>query len=188
MVNVVNRIVVILLLVAITATAIVAAAVPDQILLAIKQTFGPMTINLLDRIVLAAVAVVVTIVSAFLIRAELVRAKRRGVSLGNVAGASAQLSTDSIASRLKDKLEALPNIRSASPKVTSRGSSVEIEVNLLTDPGVDVSQKATEAAGVIRETVEKDMGVKIARGGPKVDIKYHHGPTVGTGSAPSPRI
>jgi hypothetical protein len=185
MVNVINRIVVILLLLAVTACVIILAAVPDQILTTIKQTFGPMTISLLDRIVLGAVAIVVAVGSAFLIRAELARPKLRGVVLGGVEGASAQLATDSIAARLKDKLEALPSVRSASPKVISRGTSVVIEVNLLTDPGVDVSQKATEAAAVIRETVEKGMGVKIAKGGPKVDIKYHHGPSLGP--TPSPR-
>ncbi len=171
--NFVNRIVVILLIVAIIFAAIGAAAYPDQIVLGMQALFDPMRIEFLDRVILAVVAIVATVGGAMLIRLELRREKPRGVVLANVEGASAQLQTESIAERLKQVLEALPDIHSASPKVKSLGKSVDILVILQADSGVDVTQKAAEAAAVIRDTVEKGMGVVLAKGSPKVDIKYH---------------
>ncbi|MCL5961471.1 MAG: alkaline shock response membrane anchor protein AmaP [Chloroflexi bacterium] len=172
--NVINRVVVILLLVAISVTTILLAVIPEQIVLAIRETFNPMEINLLDRVVLAGAAIVVCVLSILLVRAEIRREKPRGVVLASVEGASAQLSTDSIAERIKRGLEDLPGIHGASLRVKSRGKTVEISVTLQADPGVDPQQKATEAAGVIHDIVEKGMGVGIAKGSPKVDIKYHN--------------
>lgn len=168
--NLFNRVVVVLLLLALSVTMIVVAVLPVQVVDFIKAVFDPMVITPLDRIVLILATAIVTIVSVALIYAEIRPEKPKGVKLRDINGGVAELSTESIAARIKQMAESMPDIRQVTPTVVSRGNSVDIKVGLVANPGVDVSQKASEVVQTIRNLVEKDIGIKVGK--LRVNIKY----------------
>ncbi|MCL5264971.1 MAG: alkaline shock response membrane anchor protein AmaP [Chloroflexi bacterium] len=168
--NLFNRVVVVLLLLALSITSIVTAILPEQIIRLIQETFAPLVITSFDRIVLIVTAAVVTIVALVLIYLEIKPAQLRGVRLTQVKGGKAELSTESIAGRIKQVTEVLPDVQRATPSVVSRGASVDVHVGIVATPGIDVSHKASEVVQVVRNLVETDMRIKLGK--LKVSIKY----------------
>ncbi len=168
--NFFNRVVVVLLFLVLALSIIVVAILPEQFVRLMQTTFDPMNITPLDRIALFVGAAVVVIVSLLIVQVEIRPEKRRAVHLAQVQGGKAELSTESIAGRIRQTTESMPDVRQVTPAVTSRGRSVDVHLGLTANPGIDVSQKASEIVQVVRNLVEKDIGVKVNK--LKVNIKY----------------
>ena len=168
--NLLNRIVLVILAVALSVIFIVLAIMPEQIVDVIRLLSANATVTPLDRIALVVVAAVVTIIALLLINAEVHTEQRKGVQLTQVSGGQAELSTDSIAQRVKQEVETLPDVVQAAPVVTSRGKSVDVRLTLHTNTNVDVPNKASEVVQATRNVVEQGMGVKLGK--LNVTIKY----------------
>lgn len=168
--NVFNRILIVLLLLAVSVLSIIAAVLPEGVVALIRATFVPAEITPLTRIVLIVAAALVSIVSLLIIYAEIRPARHKGVQLAQVKGGVAELSTESIAARIRQAAESMPDVRQISPSVVSHGKSVDINISLLANPGVDVSSKSSEIVQLARDLVERDIGVKVSK--IRVNVKY----------------
>jgi uncharacterized alkaline shock family protein YloU len=169
-VNLFNRVVVILLFLALALALIFVAILPDQFVGWMQTMFNPMSITPLGRVELFVAAAIIVVASVLIVQAEIRPDRRRGVHLAQVKGGMAELSTDSIAGRIKQAAEAMPDVRQVTPSVASRGRSVDVHVGLIANPGIDVSQKANDVVQAVRDLVEKDIGVKVGK--LQVNIKY----------------
>lgn len=168
--NIFNRVIVVLLFIILSTLLIAAAVLPEQMLEAMRNTLSAMVITPLDRIVLVFAAAIVTIISLFVIAAEVRPPRAKGVRLRQISGGTAELSTESIAARIKQTVEALADIREAIPLVKSHGSSVDVAIALVASQGIDVSQKAADVVQAVRDLLEKDIRVKVGK--LRVNIKY----------------
>ncbi|MBI2952818.1 MAG: alkaline shock response membrane anchor protein AmaP [Chloroflexi bacterium] len=168
--NLFNRVVVVLVLLALFVSTVILAILPEQMVNFIQTAFTPSAYTPLGRIVLILIAAVVGIVCVLLVYAEIKPERPKGVRLTQVKGGAAELSTESIAGRIRQAAEAMPDIRKVTPAVVSHGSRVDIRIELLANPGVDVSLKASEVVQTIRDLVERDIGVKVGK--LRVNIKY----------------
>ncbi|MBI2906098.1 MAG: hypothetical protein HYX92_00435 [Chloroflexi bacterium] len=173
-----NRaLIIILLLVSIVFWLAVAAVVllsPDELVSVLKYSvlFLEANITLYTQLMVALLAVIVVLASALILVIELTPSTPSAVQLTQVASGVAMLTTDAIGQRIKHDMQALPEVHEVVPKVAARGRSVDITLELRTGPDSNVTKTSEEAGRLVRDSVEKNMGVKIRR----LLVNIHHEP------------
>ena len=110
-----------------------------------------------------AVGVGATILFAMLIWFEIATARRRGVRIYTADGGSAELETNSIGRRLAWHLDQLAEVVTVVPAVRSRGSAVDIKLEIEAAPDVDIPLKTEEVVQVTREVVEQELGLRMGK-------------------------
>jgi hypothetical protein len=179
--NTLNRVIVILLWVAVMAIVGVAAVAPFATLawlqsalataaawLAAQQTANPNNF-LIGQI---AVGVITLLVLGLLVGLEIWSGQRRGVRIRTVQGGQAELDTGSISRRLSWQLDQLAEVISVVPIVKSKGGSVDIKLEIETAPDIDVPMKTDEVVEATRDLIEQDMGLKLGR----LDVHVRYAP------------
>jgi hypothetical protein len=119
-----------------------------------------------------AVVLAALVIFGSLFVAEIWTGRRRGVRVRTVEGGSVELDTDSIGRRLVWHLDQLAEVITVIPNVKSRGSAVDIKLEVETAPDVDVPMKTDEVVDVTRDIVEEDMGLKLG----KLDVHMRYAP------------
>ena len=176
-----NRVIVIVLWVAVMAAVGVAAVAPFTTLawlqtaltdatawLTARQTANPSNF-LIGQI---AVGVITLLVLGLLVGLEIWSGQRRGVRIRTVQGGQAELDTGSISRRLSWQLDQLAEVISVVPIVKSKGGSVDIKLEIETAPDVDVPMKTDEVVEATRDLIEQDMGLKLGR----LDVHVRYAP------------
>lgn len=175
--NVFNRIVVLLLLVAVAAGAIAVAV--------LAWTIPNKTINWLadavqwlddndgdtEKAILTAIAVVVALVALGLLLLELVPRRRSDVRVVDVQGGQASLSTAAVAQRLDETMRQVPNVVDARSYVTARRRGVEVEMDLDVDSDANLAEVTTAASSAARDLLGNRMHVALL-GDPKARLHY----------------
>jgi hypothetical protein len=108
----------------------------------------------------AVVGLPVALVALLLLVLEL-RVRRPG-AVALAGDSAAKLSVDTIGQRLRQDVEAVPDVDQARPTVTPRRGRVDVELAVTTAPAVDVPSKAAEVSQVARETIER-LGLKLGK-------------------------
>lgn len=163
--NLFNRIVVSLLLVAFIMAVLVIALLPQPVIESLRFALNVADYNLnTPAHLLGAVLGLVAAVGAFaLLIAELRPSKRKAVVVAHVAGGTAELTSDSVAMRVKRVAESIPNVREATPVISSHGKTVSILLKLSADPDIDLPRKTEEVMQAVRSETESKMGIPIKR-------------------------
>jgi len=187
--NIVNRLITVLVLLVAILLAVVAIVVPRQASTALQQgltTLGTALTSPLNYVLWALFWALVIVVAVLLLWLQIPRGPRHAVRIAQVKGGEATLSTEAIVQRLRQELGQVPQVQELTPKVTPRGSSVDVHLDLLTDPDVDVPNKTRELLGLAREIVEKRMGLKPG----KISVQVRHGalPARPARVAPLPKV
>jgi uncharacterized alkaline shock family protein YloU len=172
--NMFNRAVVILGVLLLIVVLIIAAVVPDVVLERILYTTDLAKGFLEARrptsyLLFLLVDVVLVLVFVAWLWFELKPRPRKAVSVRNVSGAKAEMSTDSVEHSLQNRLIEIGDVLKARPIVRGRRGKVDIHVDLETAPGIDVPAKTAEVAQAARDVVEGKMGLKI--GSIKIHVK-----------------
>jgi membrane protein implicated in regulation of membrane protease activity len=174
--NLFNRIVVVLLLLLVIVLAFVAMFLPlgplDFIigwLTFIKASLYVPT----NYLIVILVSLVVILLSLLLLWLEFRGpARPKTVRIEKVGGGYAEVTTDSIAQRLKYRVDQLVGVTEVKPIVTSRGKVVDVVLDLETSPDIEVPAKTEEVCQVAREEVEQKMGLKLDR----IRVNIRHAP------------
>jgi hypothetical protein len=87
------------------------------------------------------------------------------------AGATTIVPADALRMRLEEALLGLPEVTAARSKVWSRSKGIAAELNLTVTPEANVSHVTQEAARVVVDTVQTDLGLPVA-GIPTVKIAF----------------
>ncbi|HDN80621.1 MAG: alkaline shock response membrane anchor protein AmaP [Chloroflexi bacterium] len=174
--NLFNRIIVILLLITGMVLSPLIFVFPDRaielahwnlsVLEANLALINPLA-RLIGGLALAVLSFLLCLVLLFL---EFARFRPKAVRVSQVAGGEASLALESIASRLQYNVSQLGDVVSVKPKVTVRGKGIRVEINLETNPEINVPAKIEEVCEVVRQTVEEQMGLKLNK--VKVNIKH----------------
>ena len=179
--NVFNRLVVILLILATIIAVAVLVIVPQQALEAVAKTTRLLHDNVAsyqktDWALMATGRVVlggaVAILGLLLLWLEVRRPRRRTIRAQKLAGGEARITIDSIAQRLAYNIDQLPDVIKVTPRISGRGQGVDIDLLLETSPEVDVPMKTGEVMEVTREVVAERMGLKLG----KVNVQIKHAP------------
>mgnify|MGYP001024621329 CR=1 FL=1 len=180
--NILNRLVMILLLLAIVIVTAVIAIAPEQSFNLLAAFFewtrqGSVAyMNSGDWAIFAAGRVIIggaiAIVCLLLLWLELRRPRKKTIRAQKVAGGEAYIAVDSIAQRLAYNIDQLPDVIKVSPRIISRARRVDIDLLLETSPDIEVPMKTEEVLQVTREVVSERMGLKLG----KVQVKIKHAP------------
>ncbi len=184
MMNFFNRVIVSILLIALIVLLVPIAVTPQGVAEFVSSQLDQVKVEpiSLPHLVIALAAFFLIALALVLLRLEWRRPVAKSVQIVS-GGQSTELSTASVAERLRSDVLAVAQVQRAVPTVTARGRLVDIEVDVLVDPDVDVPAKSQEIEQVVRESVAR-MGLKLGR--PRVKITCARDIPTGSSPAPSP--
>lgn len=163
--NVFNRIVMVLLFIAIIVLVVVTLRWPFATIAVIRNflDWAEAQITPYTWPTMLAGGILIGLLCLLLIVLELRRPRRKMVPIRKVSGGKAFLLTESVARRLGWYISRLSDVSRVTPIVWARGSGVDVRIDLETAPQVDVPMKTEEVLAVVREQVEDKMGLKLRR-------------------------
>jgi ABC-type nickel/cobalt efflux system permease component RcnA len=179
--NVFNRIVVVVLLLALLAGIIYVALQPAR---AVQYTQTGVTaagaffanaeksarwLYMGGRALLGLAAAVLI---CWLLWKELKPRRPKAVKIHTEGGSNATITTESVSKRLAWHIDQLADVISVTPEVTAFGRSVKVTVSVETRPEIDVPMKTDEIVGVVKEVVTDRMGLQLG----KVQVRIKHAP------------
>ena len=124
------------------------------------------------RIMISLLAAAFILVALLLLLYELTPPKTADIPLPHVAGGEATLAADAIIQRIKHEAEALPQVRETKPTVVARGKAVDVHLDVLADPDIEVAPATEEIIRVVRENVKNKIGIDLRR----VTVRVRHEP------------
>ena len=123
-------------------------------------------------LVRAGIIVSVTLLAIGLLWAEVRRKKTPVVKIKSASGGEASVTAESVERRLAWHLDQLAEVVSATATIRPRGAAVDVKVELVTSPDVDIPMKTEEVIAVSRDVIETQMGLRVN----KVDVQIKHAP------------
>ena len=173
--NLFNRIVVTLLLLALIPILTVVLIVPHEAIQVVGDWIDDMDARVDDSVstgrllIGGVIAVLVDALLVFLIYLQVRRSSKKAVPVHKIKGGEAQVAVSSIVERLEYSVDRLNGILSVQPKISPqrRGVAVALDVEITSE--VDMTSKIEEVSNVVRQVVEDEMGLKL-RGKPKLNL------------------
>lgn len=167
--NVLNKIVVSLLLLAAMVLIPLLLIFPEQAEIVLRYAADVIRANL-DwlaaqspgaqigvRMLLALGGMMAFLLGLVLLVLEVFPFRRKTVRLQDNSG---EIMIDSISSHLTYHLDLLPDVLRARPRISSRGKAVRATIYIETPPDVNVPQKTTEVQETVRQVLEEQLGLQ----------------------------
>lgn len=179
--NIFNKIVVIVLLLALLALCMVVALFPLQALAVVQNSATQAASGLRNMeanqgwlfvLVRVALAVLSLVIVLPLLWQEVKPRRPRAVKVVTESGSNAAVTTDSVARRLAWHLDQLADVVNVTPVVTGGGKLVNVKLNVQTRPEIDVPMKTDEIVAVAKEVITERMGLQLG----KIDVHIEHTP------------
>jgi len=179
--NFVNRAIVSILSLALLVVSAVAVLVPQKLLVALANLFGrlhtattPPEVTSPVGLLAARIAIggAVILLSAFVLWLELRRPRLKTIRVQKLVGGEAAITVESISRRLAHSVDELPDVISASPRISNGLRGVDIDLLLETAPDIDIRMKTEEVLQVTKEVIVERMGLSLG----KVQVKIKHAP------------
>lgn len=173
--NLFNRIVVTLLLLALIPVITVGLIVPREAIELLRdgldQLEGQLDVSVsAGRLVISVgLAVLIDGLLIFLLYLQLRRPRERAVSVHQVKGGQAQVAVGSIVERLAYRIDGLPDVLAVEPKVISHRRNVEVVLDVETAAKVSMPTVVEEISALTRQVVEDEMGLRL-KGKPKLNL------------------
>lgn len=161
--NIFNRILVCLILLVFIVSTLLVSLLPRVVIQSLRYALDVADLNLDPAAqLIGAVLGLACAVGAFLLLvAELRPAARQSVVVADSAAGTAELTTESVALRVKRVAESIAGVRDASPTIRSHGKSVSITLRLSTDSDIDLPLKSEEVMTAVRAETETKMGIPV---------------------------
>ncbi len=178
----INRVVIVVALLALMALLTAVCVLPHIILTNVGQWLVDLGryfngVQPAWRMVLGLLlALFLNIVILFLIFLEVRPAHRRFIRVQQVTGGMATISTDSITQQVTYKLDPIPGVLKVSPRINAKGDKVRAVVDVEVAAGSDVPDLATRLMEAVKTVLADSLGLQVY-GQPEVRIKVASSPT-----------
>jgi uncharacterized alkaline shock family protein YloU len=169
-VNAFNRVVVILLVLAIMVVSAISFLVPIPALRVLTPFLQQLEANLSamtgPRVLLRlggglVFTFFVWVLCAAILWLEVRRPRTRTIKVQKVSGGEAELTTDSIASRLEYNIGQLADVIKVKPIISSGRKGVLVDLELETNPEIEVPMKTEEVQQLTKDIIENRLGLKL---------------------------
>jgi uncharacterized alkaline shock family protein YloU len=177
-----NRVVTVLVIVVLWIIVVLLAAVPEVTIGWARQGLDALEQSLargaagepawLFPVLRAGALLFATLVALLLMRWQLGRKRISVVKVKATAGGEAAVTAESIARRLAWHVDQLADVIKVTPQVRTRGSAVDVQLDLQTSPDVDVPMKTEEVIALTRDVIQNQMGLQVN----KVKVNVDHAP------------
>ncbi len=162
--NILNRVLVIVCLVALIAAVAFALVQPDAAIGVLRGAVDGLDVFCRTYYYAYEGAGIALIVLALvLLVLELRRPRRRTVRVRQASGGMVEITTESVARGLEYHIAQLAGVRQVRPHVSSSGKAVGVALDLELDPAVDIPAKSEEILQLAREIVELRLGLRLGR-------------------------
>ena len=170
--NVINRILVILGIFVTLVIALVMLINPFGVLLVLPSLFQTGYENLSSlylsnplvfTVVQVLLAVIVGVLLLLFLFWEIRPHRQDNVQVKTTGGSQATVTTDAVSQRLVYQIDQLPEVLNVYPRVNGRKERVDIDLQLETTPDINIPAKTDEVTTLVKEVVEKQMGLKLGR-------------------------
>lgn len=175
--NLFNRIVVLLLLVAViaaaTAVTVLAWTIPNKTINWLADAVQWLDDNDGDteKALLTAGAIIVGVIALVALVVEVLPRRRNDVPITDIQGAQASLSTAAIAQRLEEAVRQVPNVADTKAYVRARRKGVEVDMDLHVDPDANLADVTEATSTAIRDVLGNRMHVALVAP-PKTRLHY----------------
>jgi len=178
--NIFNRIVMIILIIALAALTVFFLVQPMVVLNSVASGVKILQDQVYDNqfftyLIIGGAVLLFVLLLLFVL--EVRKSHLRVARVQTKGKSDTWLGIDSIAKTIEYHVDELPEVRSVKPKVTSRGKDVDVFVDLDVSPQANIINLTEQVAQVCREIVETQLGLKI-----------HDQVTIHVTQAPYPRI
>ncbi|MDL1897997.1 hypothetical protein FBQ82_17205 [Anaerolineae bacterium CFX7] len=174
--NLVNRIIVVLLLIAAfvfsCAGFFVMLLARNSIATTVQPTLNALTdpTQIFPLLFCLGLAVLVAVFALLLLYAELMPSGKVRMRLKSIQGADVMMSADAIVTQLQFALDPLPGVINVTPKVSKgKDDAVDVLVELATTSDISVKQKTDEVMDVTRSVLEGGLGLRVGKVQIKID-------------------
>ncbi|MEJ5310706.1 MAG: alkaline shock response membrane anchor protein AmaP [Anaerolineae bacterium] len=178
----INRIIIVVALLALMALGTAVCILPHIILSNVGQWLVELgryfnSVQPVVRLILGLLlALFMNVVILFLIFLEVRPGHRRFIRVQQVTGGMATISTDSITQQVTYKLDPIPGVLKVSPKINAKGDKVRAVVDVEVAAGSDVPDLATELMTAVKTVLADSLGLQVY-GQPEVRLKVAPSPT-----------
>lgn len=180
--NAFNRVVVILLLLAIMVLSAIFFIVPMPVLEVVVSFLQRLQAGL-EGWMMGPAALLriggglvftffIWVLCGALLWLEVRRPRTKTIKVQKVSGGEAELTTDSIASRLEYNIDQLADVMKVKPTISSGRKGVLVVLELETSPEIEVPMKTEEVQQLTKDIIENRMGLKLG----SVHVVIRHAP------------
>lgn len=168
--NVFNRVVVILSLLTMMVISAIFFVVPVPVLRAVTPFLQQLETNLAAMTGIDALlrlggglllAFLIWVFCAAILWLEVRRPRAKTIRVRKVSGGEAELTTDSIASRLEYNIDQLADVIKVKPIISPGRKGVRVDLELETSPEIEVPMKTEEVQQLTKEIIENRMGLQL---------------------------
>jgi uncharacterized alkaline shock family protein YloU len=169
-VNAFNRVVVVLSLLATMVVSAIFFIVPLPVLRAVIPFLQQLETNLGamtgPRVLLRlggglVFTFFIWVFCAAILWLEVRRPRAKTIKVQKVSGGEAELTTDSIASRLEYNIDQLADVIKVKPTISAGRKGVQVDLELETNPEIEVPMKTEEVQQLTKEIIENRMGLTL---------------------------
>ncbi len=165
--NAFNRVVVILFLLITMVVSAIFFIVPVSVLQAVNPFLQQLQTNLTGMYALLRLGggllftFLVWIFCAALLWLEVRRPRAKTIRVRKVSGGEAELTTDSIASRLEYNIDQLADVIKVKPMISPGRKGVRVNLEVETTPEIEVPMKTEEVQQLTKDIIENRMGLTL---------------------------
>ncbi len=180
--NFLNRVIAVVLALLLWLALVLLAIVPSQAVAWVRQgvawveatvaQLAALQPSWLYPLIRGATVLVVTLLLAAWLLAELRRKATPVVKMRLPSGGEAEVTADSVSRRLAWYIDQLADVNAVTPTVRTRGNALDVDLSLRTSPEVDIPLKTEEVIAVARDVVETQMGLQLN----KIKVNIEHSP------------
>jgi len=166
-VNIFNRLIVILSLLAVMIVSAIFFIVPLPILQVVSSFLQQLETNLKGTNQIFQIAgglaltLLVWVFCAAILWLEVRRPRAKTIKVLKISGGEAELTIDSIANRLEYNIDQLADIIKVKPIISPGRKGVKVDLELETSPEIEVPMKTEEVQQLTKDIVETRMGLRL---------------------------
>lgn len=183
--NVFNRVMMVLLALAVLVAAFILTVWPATWLWLGQQGYGYAQSS---RLGYTLGGILAMLLCGLILLLEVRRPRRaKYVVVDRVAGGEARISVESVSRRLTYEVDLLQDVSEAKAEIVAKGRGLKVTLDVLMSPDVDIPMKTDEVIETARRIVEEQMGLRLA-GKPKeaITVNIHHPKRIAPAQAPLP--
>lgn len=150
-----------------------AQALREDVVATVAQlTYSPALMSFGQRLPVVAVAALVALIGFLLLILELrsmLPSDQPNIRVKGADGSETVITRSAVLQRVEFAVDKLDDVVTVRPKVTGKGASLAVELDVTTTPFVDVPLKTEEIRAVVRDVVEQQMGLVLKRVAVRLD-------------------
>lgn len=169
-----NRVVVVLLCLAIIAVAILLLAVPVRVVDSVVATLGAFRNSLADptfAAITALILAVLALLALLVLVLQFLRRRQPTVRIYAQGRGNARLRVESVAQTLEYRIDELPGVRRVEPHLFSRGKDLSVALDVDAAPDANIPALSDQIIDRTLRILEGELGLQV-HGRIRLDISH----------------